>query len=159
VRPNCAPGQHCGRCSCSPPRARSRTGSPAWDAGADDYLVKTLSAPRKLLARVRGHLLRRFQRQHKAAEKLRLGEIEIGLGPADRRARQKKQIHLTAKEFAMLRLMAEAKAGRSTRERFPSDAVWGYAAFPDNAHGGQSHRQPAGQAGAEPGRTRAGSRP
>jgi DNA-binding response OmpR family regulator len=36
---------------------------------------------------------------------------------------------LTAKEFAMLRLMAEAPGEPVSRERF-LDAVWGYTAFP-----------------------------
>jgi DNA-binding response OmpR family regulator len=43
--------------------------------------------------------------------------------------RGKKAIHLTAKEFAMLRLMAESAGEPITRERF-LDVVWGYAAFP-----------------------------
>jgi DNA-binding response OmpR family regulator len=44
-------------------------------------------------------------------------------------ARGRKQIHLTAKEFSMLRLLAETPGEPVTRERF-LDAVWGYGAFP-----------------------------
>ena len=38
-------------------------------------------------------------------------------------------LHLTAKEFAMLRLLAEAAGEPVSRERF-LDVVWGYTAFP-----------------------------
>ena len=38
-------------------------------------------------------------------------------------------IHLAPKEFAMLRLMADARGGAISRERF-LDSVWGYSAFP-----------------------------
>ena len=96
------------------------------DVGADDYLVKPFSTD-ELLARVRA-LLRRTQRQGKSTTKFALGDVEIDLA-RQTAIRGRKQIHLTAKEFAMLRLLVEAAGEPVSREKF-LDVVWGYAAFP-----------------------------
>jgi len=96
------------------------------DVGADDYLVKPFSTD-ELLARVRA-ALRRTQRQAKTVRELQLGATRIDL-LLQRAWRGTAELHLTAKEFAMLRLLAEAEGEPITRERF-LDLVWGYGAFP-----------------------------
>jgi two-component system, OmpR family, copper resistance phosphate regulon response regulator CusR len=90
-----------------------------FDLGADDYLVKPFQFP-ELLARVRA-LLKRGQ-PAAADPNLRVGDLEID--PVRHRAtREGQRIDLTAKEFALLTLLAQ-RAGEVLSRTQIASMVW-----------------------------------
>ena len=96
------------------------------DLGADDYLVKPFRTE-ELLARIRA-LLRRQERKVGGPLQIKVGDTEIDLA-RQIAVRKGRALHLTSKEFALLRLLVDARGEPVPRERF-LDVVWGYAAFP-----------------------------
>jgi two-component system alkaline phosphatase synthesis response regulator PhoP len=93
------------------------------EVGADDYVVKPFS-PKELVARVRA-LMRRLERREDEEAPLVLGALEID-GARHTVRWEGQAVHLTAKEFALLVALVEAK-GRVLSRQALLEQVWGYS--------------------------------
>ena len=93
------------------------------ELGADDYISKPFS-PREVVLRVKA-VLRRFQHEESAVERIEVGGIELDVSGHQLRVRGR-EMPLTATEFRLLRLLLERCGRVQTRGQLLSD-VWGYA--------------------------------
>lgn len=94
----------------------------ALKTGADDYVTKPFST-RELVARLEAALRRASPEP--AESKITVGELEIDLGARTVRS-SRGEIHLTAIEYELLRLLAQ-NAGKLMTHRTLLAQVWGSA--------------------------------
>jgi DNA-binding response OmpR family regulator len=93
----------------------------AFNLGADDYIVKPFHFT-ELIARIRV-FLKRSETGAEPGEKLTVGDLEIDL--LDKTVtKDKNTINLTAKEFALLALLAKSK-GKVISKQEILEKVWG----------------------------------
>jgi DNA-binding response OmpR family regulator len=93
------------------------------EIGADDYVVKPFS-PKELVARVRA-IFRRMERPRHAETDLAFGALEVDRGRHVVRWAGE-PVRLTAKEFALLVALLEAR-GRVMSRQTLLEEVWGYS--------------------------------
>ncbi|MBI4422559.1 MAG: response regulator transcription factor [Elusimicrobia bacterium] len=92
------------------------------ELGADDYVTKPFSL-REVLARVKA-ILKRARPATAAPKRLTAGTLELDLERFETRVRGK-VVHLSSKEFDLLRCLLEADGRALTREQI-LEKVWGY---------------------------------
>src|SRR5690606_28784437 len=93
------------------------------ELGADDYLTKPFGA-RELLARIKAVLRRSEAKPGTAVDELRFGDVEVNFKRQTAR-KGERELSLTAKEFALLRLFAAHEGDVISRNAI-LDEVWGY---------------------------------
>ena len=93
-----------------------------FELGADDYVVKPFSV-RELMLRI-SSILKRGSETNSSKEQISIGDVEINLA-SHRVFISGLEIELTAKEFELLKYLAERNGRIQTREVL-LEQVWGY---------------------------------
>lgn len=96
------------------------------ELGADDYLVKPFGA-KELIARIHA-ILRRTAAEEEDMEEISFGDVVIHF-KKQTAFKDEKEIHLTAKEFKLLKLLVQHEGEVVSRDTILNE-VWGYDIFP-----------------------------